>query len=72
MIVVDHENHCINVQYQDNIDNQVLFATSGTDVHKLCDEVQPFISEISHALYVGRELERAKKCLEYGLEFVQT
>ena len=32
---------------------------------------QPFISKLDHALYIGRELQRAEACLENGKDYVQ-
>ena len=32
---------------------------------------QPFISKLDHALYIGRELQRAEACLENGNNYVQ-
>ena len=32
---------------------------------------QPFISKLDHALYIGRELQRAEACLENGNDYVQ-
>ena len=32
---------------------------------------QPFISKLDHALYLGRELQRAEACLENGSDYVQ-
>ena len=43
----------------------------GNNVHKLRDMCQPYISEISHALYLGSELQKAKYCLDTGEKYVQ-
>ena len=32
---------------------------------------QLFISKLDHALYIGRELQRAEACLENGKDYVQ-
>ena len=32
---------------------------------------QPFISKLDHALYIGRELQRAEACLDNGNDYVQ-
>ncbi len=32
---------------------------------------QPFISKLDHALYIGRELQRAEACLVNGDDYVQ-
>lgn len=37
----------------------------------ILDELQPYISEISHALYIGKEVMRAKYCLENKIEYLQ-
>lgn len=67
----DDEKKKIVINYFDNTDNQLLYTASGADPHKLCDAVQPFVSEVSHALYVGRELMRARQCLDMGVPYVQ-
>ena len=52
--------------------NDKILSFSGDDVHQLLDKCQPFISEISHALYLGSELQKAKMCLENGSDYTQS
>ena len=52
-------------------DDQPIASTTGIDVQKLCDFAMPYISEISHAMYLGRELQRAKNCIEKGESYEQ-
>ena len=54
-----------------NRDNKVLNVWISDDPHELSDNIQSFISEVSHALYMGRELMRAKSCLTEGIKYVQ-
>ena len=35
------------------------------------DETQSLISKIDHALYIGRELQRAEECLKAGINYIQ-
>ncbi len=51
----------------------VLKTYSGNKASKLQHEIAKdgIISEISHAIYLGRQLERAEMCLREGKEFFQ-
>ena len=44
--------------------DQPIASTTGLDVQQLCDFAMPYISEISHAMYLGRELQRARNCID--------
>ncbi len=44
---------------------------SDTDVHALYLRLIPYISEISHALYLGAELQRASFALQNKIPFIQ-
>ena len=46
--------------------DQPIASTTGLDVQRLCDFAMPYISEISHAMYLGRELQRARNCIDKG------
>ena len=35
------------------------------------EETQSLISKIDHALYMGRELQRAEECLKAGINYIQ-
>ena len=41
------------------------------NVRDICEWCEPHIAEIQHALYVGREVQRAMQCLKEGTEFKQ-
>lgn len=45
----------------------------GSDPAVICAELiqRGFVSQLDHAAYLGRELERAKLSMELGLTFVQ-
>jgi hypothetical protein len=51
--------------------DQSIASITGLDVQKLCDFAMPYISEISHAMYLGRELQRAKNCIDNGTRYEQ-
>ena len=51
--------------------DQPIASTTGLDVQKLCDFAMPYISEISHAMYLGRELQRARQCVDKGEPYEQ-
>lgn len=51
--------------------DQPIASTTGLDVQKLCDFAMPYISEISHAMYLGRELQRARNCIDKGEPYEQ-
>ena len=52
--------------------DQPIASTTGLDVQKLCDFAMPYISEISHAMYLGRELQRARNCINNGKPYEQS
>jgi len=54
-----------------NSKNEPVIHFKENDTHKLRDLCQPYISEISHALYFGSELEKAKFCLDNEKEYIQ-
>ena len=70
IISVDKFDKTINVKLMNSNNEQMEEFTSGNP-HELCDKIQPFISEISHALYLGRELQRAKQCLINDVKYIQ-
>lgn len=55
-----------------NSKNEPVIHFKENDTHKLRDLCQPYISEVSHALYFGSELEKAKYCLDNEKEYVQS
>ena len=58
--------HCpkiIKLTYM-SLSDQPIASTTGLDVQQLCDFAMPYISEISHAMYLGRELQRARNCID--------
>ena len=44
--------------------DQPIASTTGLEVQQLCDFAMPYVSEISHAMYLGRELQRARDCID--------
>ena len=69
-ITLLRDEHKIRVALM-NAGNKEVEVWKDDDPHKLCDYCQIYISDISHALYMGRELMRAKHCLDTGEEFIQ-
>ena len=70
IINLDREEKKIIVTLMNNLNHPVkTFKESKVAV--LLDMCQPYISEISHALYMGREVQRAKYCLDNGDEYIQ-
>ena len=51
--------------------DQPIASTTGLEVQQLCDFAMPYISEISHAMYLGRELQRARDCIDKGESYEQ-
>ena len=70
VITVDREKHLICVTLM-NSNNEFVNSWQSISVHELCDRCQLFIADVSHALYMGRELSRAYQCLVDGTEYVQ-
>lgn len=65
-----HTRSLIKLTYMSPSD-QPIASTTGLDVQQLCDFAMPYISEISHAIYLGRELQRARNCIDKGEPYEQ-
>lgn len=70
IIDLDREEKKISVTLMDK-NNKVIKHFKEDDVHKLRDLCQPYISLVSHGLYLGSELQRAKNCLDSGENYIQ-
>ena len=51
--------------------NKEIEAWESDNTQELSNNILIYISDVSHALYMGRELERAKHCLDEGVEYKQ-
>lgn len=58
---VKSERGTIIVNHYDPDGKQLLQVFKGTTVRELSRKIEPFISQIGNALYIGRELQRAEK-----------
>ena len=54
-----------------NSNNELVESWHSMNVHDLCDRCQMFISDVSHALYMGRELSRAYQCLIDNVDYIK-
>lgn len=54
-----------------NSSNKEIEVWESDDVNKLCQNIKIYISDTYHAMYMGRELMRAKICLGNGTEYIQ-
>ena len=52
-------------------ENKEMEVWESDDPRKICNEIQIYISDVSHAMYMGRELMKAKQCLIDGTEYKQ-
>lgn len=68
IISLDDKNILVQLM---NTNNELVTEFKSNDPHELSDKCQPFISEVSHALYIGRELMKAKYCLDNNLPYTQ-
>ena len=51
--------------------DEIIKEFKSQSVHALMDSIQPFVSEISHALYLGKELYKAKSCIIHKETYIQ-
>ena len=51
--------------------DEIIKEFKSQSVHTLMDSIQPFVSEISHALYLGKELYKAKSCIIHNETYIQ-
>ena len=51
-----------------SLSNQEIEVWESDDPHTLCDKYQMLNRDVSHTLYLGRELMRARQCLIDGTE----
>ena len=70
IIDLDRDEKKISVSLM-NSNNELVKSFKEDDVHKLRDLCLPYVSEVSHALYLGSELQRAKNCLISGENYIQ-
>lgn len=63
LIIVEHYSY----------DNKLQRAIEGNDPASICASIieNRWVTELSHAAYLGRELMRAKLCLDMGFTFTQ-
>ncbi len=54
-------------------DNTLLHSLAGREARSLCLTIiqNGWVSELTHAAYLGRELARAESALKHGLPYVQ-
>ena len=71
VININKDDNNINVKYFDR-NNNYLMEFEDNKVHNLLTDVQPYISLVSHALYLGKELYKAKYCLKHDINYVQS
>ena len=71
VITINKQDNKINVKYFDRNDNY-LMEFEDNKVHNLLTDIQPYISLVSHALYMGKELYKAKYCLKHNKDYVQS
>ena len=62
----------IHVVLKSPVTDMTIKEFTSTSVHKLMDSIQPYISEISHALYLGKELYKAKSCIRHNETYHQS
>lgn len=60
-IIVDHHSS----------DGNLLQIFSGHSAKAIEKQVVRYVSEVSHALYLGRELAKAEICLKTGMKYIQ-
>ena len=61
----------LRVALMSNTDKEIE-AWESDDICKLCKSIQTYITDSYHAMYMGRELMKAKICLDNGDEYVQS
>ena len=71
VISINKDDNNINVKYFDS-NNNYLMEFEDNKVHNLLTDIQPYISLVSHALYLGKELYKAKYCLKHDINYVQS
>lgn len=64
------KNRKIHVSFMSPNDKEVE-SWESEDVEQLERNILIYVSNISHAIYIGRELQRAKDCLDNNEEYVQ-
>ena len=72
VLLPDCETNDIIVEYY-AYDNRLLKAIRGNNARDLYTAIikNGWISELSHAAYIGKELEKAELSLRYGFKYVQ-
>ena len=68
--VIRLEGREILVEFHSQDGNHIA-TFRGKTSKQLETDISPFISKVSHALYVGRELMKAEFCLREGIAYAQ-
>ncbi|UCB52832.1 MAG: DUF4346 domain-containing protein [Candidatus Zixiibacteriota bacterium] len=72
-VVIPVPNRKIIVVEHYAYDNKLLHTIQGRDASSLCSTVieNDWLTELSHAAYLGRELSKAELSLKHGFKYVQ-
>ncbi len=72
VIIPSFANKTITVEFY-NYHNELLNVIEGGDVPSIYSTIieKELISELTHAAYIGKELEKAKWCMDYNIKYIQ-
>lgn len=72
VIIPSFANKTITVEFY-NYHNELLNVIEGGDVPSIYSTIveKELISELTHAAYIGKELEKAKWCMDYDIKYIQ-
>ncbi|MHB1680136.1 MAG: DUF4346 domain-containing protein [bacterium] len=72
VIIPSFADKSITVEHYD-YSNKLLNVIKGNDVYAIYSTIieKGLISELTHAAYIGKELEKAAWCINYGVKFNQ-
>ena len=72
VIIPSFANKLITVEFY-NYRNELLNVIEGDNVYSIYSTIieKELISELTHAAYIGKELEKAKWCINYGVKYIQ-
>lgn len=72
VIIPSFANKTITVEFY-NYHNELLNVIEGGDVPSIYSTIveKELISELTHAAYIGKELEKARWCMDYDIKYIQ-
>lgn len=71
LINYDKFNNELHATLIDPVTSNKLLTFIGTNAHEIRDQIYLYVSDITHAMYLGSELTRAEYCMKHNIPYIQ-